>query len=84
MKINQKYKYWELYFDEEIKKQLIGSIWAEEWSNLKLLSKSENELSEHLLLDIEDKYKYEGLKVNRGLVKHAISELKKIKGELKL
>jgi hypothetical protein len=91
--INKKFKYWEFYYDEtndenvyptEKDRQCIGSVWSDEWSGLELFNYTDEDLKTHLLQDVEDKWKYGGEKINKGLVRHAIAEFKKIKEELKI
>jgi hypothetical protein len=91
LEINKKYKYWEFYYDEsngksvcptKVSRQCVASIWDEEWRGVELLKYSDEELRTNLLQDIEDKRKYEGVRINKGLIRHAIAELRKIKEEL--
>ncbi|KAF6565334.1 hypothetical protein G9G63_09240 [Paenibacillus sp. EKM202P] len=87
MKINKKYKYWELYYDINgdtsstfENRQCIGSIWSDEWSGLELFDMTDEQLKEHLTDDIE--YYHE--KVDKRKIKSAIRELREIHKEVKV
>ncbi|MEK8128488.1 hypothetical protein WMW72_11280 [Paenibacillus filicis] len=86
MRINKKYKYWVFYFDEsnDDDRQRVAAIWDGEWHGIELLDMPDAELEEYLSEVIDDNNVYTGEKINKNMIKHAISEMKKIKEELNL
>jgi hypothetical protein len=96
MKINKKYKYWELFYDEDNKdngtyneldetdRQNISSIWSYEWYGVRDVYNASNDIIKCMLEDdlkCYNKYKFANYET---LIDCAIKELQKIKEELPL
>lgn len=89
VKMNNKYKYWELWFDEGKENEngegtlCIATHWSEEWHNVNiLLHKEEQDISQMILDDIEFAKTIRGETVSSRSMKPALSEFKKIMTEL--
>jgi hypothetical protein len=83
--INQKFKYWEFYYDLEDDTQCAATHWTEEWSRLETLLKYTDEELEGLVQDDMHFAKtHRGERVTIRSIKPAVKEFKEIIKELEL
>ncbi|MDY8021141.1 hypothetical protein [Paenibacillus polymyxa] len=78
-KINQKYKYWELWYDNEDKKQCAATHWSEEWTDIEELKSAEESDIIKLITDDQEFAKdCRGEKITKQSIKPALREIKGI------
>ncbi|MNW53777.1 hypothetical protein D3C74_313510 [compost metagenome] len=81
--INQKYKYWELWYDNEEKRQFAATHWTEEWTDIEELKNiEESDIVELIADDQEFAKNYRGEKVTKKSIRPAVDEIKGILGNL--
>ncbi|KJD43765.1 hypothetical protein [Paenibacillus terrae] len=79
LKINQRYKYWELWYDEEGERQCAGTHWSEEWTDIeKLNAMEESDIVELITENQEFAKTYRGEKVTKQSIKPAVREIKSL------